>query len=325
MAQASTPFGDWLAQLTAARETSTLDQVRDRIEHEMQKAGTPRLSVSAGQLGPRVWVPGSNAAKDYLWLRYGAKGVPSTPANFDATARACADFMNVPPGLLRFYDKGPNPSRPEDRQWASSYRLALAREQVSLDVELSGQSLTTFVHASAAAIFKSTLGTSGPILMLTSHLGYGRVRGLMGATLARDVTTAGARTGLDRATSRALAFRAIKCLAGGGVLFIAPDGPNGEHRQKVNLRGMSIDVSTGASRLAYDAKARVVFLSTHYNNGQFSPRLHHGPEVTPTDTRAGFVEKVTRFYERCLIEILWGDPEQLIIPYQFYPVLSHRP
>lgn len=325
MAQAPTPFGDWLAQLTAARETDTLDQVRDRIEQEMQQAGKPRFGYSVGPLDPRVWVPGSDAAKDYVWLRYGARGLPSTPADFEAMATACADFMNVPPGLLRFYGKGNPPTRPEDQLWARSYRLALAREQVSLDIELSGQSLLPFIAPSAAAIFNSALGPSGPILMLTSHLGYRRLRGHLGVTFARNVTAAGAGKALDQAAARAVAFRAIKCLASGGVLFIAPDGPSGEHRQKVNLRGMSIDVSTGASRLAYDAKARVVFLSTHYKNGQFSPRLHHGPEVAPADTRTSFVEKVTRFYERCLIEILWGDPEQLIIPYQFYPVLSHRP
>lgn len=320
MTEPKTQFVAWMAQLDAARANGTLKDAQARIELEIAQTATERFAVSAGVLGPSVFVRGSNAAKDYLWLRYGAKGVPTTPADFEAMAMAHADLMNVPLGMLRFFGKSSHPSRPEDLHWARRCRLALVREQISLDVELSGQSLLPFIHPSSAAIFKSVIGTSGPILMLTSHLGYRRMRGHMGATLARDVKAAGAGIALDQSAARAVAFESIKRLASGGVLFVAPDGPYGEHRQSVNLKGISIEISTGASRLAYDTKARVVFLSVCYKDGQFSPLFHHGPDVTPTDNRKSFVEKVTRFYEHCLTSILWGPPDQLIIPYTFYPV-----
>lgn len=315
-------FGDWLDRLENARQSGTLAPVRQQIEQEIGQIPLPRLAVSVGQLDPRARVTGSDKALDYLWLRYGAKGVPATPQDFASVVDAASDFIIVPPRLVKFYTAENRSAQPVNDEWTRNYRLASAREQISFDIELSGQSLQPFVDPAAADAFAHALGTSGPVLMLASHLGYRRLRAYLGTTFARDVTAAGASTSIDKAKARELAFRAMKSLANGGVLFIAPDGPSGEHRQTVNLGGLSIDISTGASRLAFDAKARVVFFTVHFRQGRFMPHFRQGPVPTPEDTRAGFVEKVTRFYESCLSDILWGDPAQLVIPFQFYPVLS---
>jgi hypothetical protein len=317
--------GEWLAALQEARRTGRLTERKAEIAAAIDRESFPRPALSVGRFPAVLSAVRGDAAQDYLWLKYGSAGAPRSREEFASAAEAGAHYRGVPPRLVEFYRVRQDPPRRIDPGWLASYRLAVSREEVTFDMEMSGHSMLELVDPAAAGMFQAALGDSGPVLLLTSHLGYRRLRGLMGRTFVRDVAIAGASGSLTVANARQLALRAMRCLGGGGVLFVAPDGPHGEHRRPIDLRGCSIEISTGASRLAFETKARTVFLGVHYRGGMFTPHLTLGPSWTKGDTRQLFIEKVNAFYARCLQDILWGDPEQLLIPFGIYPVLKDSP
>lgn len=317
-------FNRWLRELAEARVAGTLEETRKRISKERSSSTIDPMATFIGRFTPSVRKTGSEACKDYIWLKYADNGPPRDAEQFETTVNAIIPHIAVPPRLLEFFRAKSVEPQNDWLEWERKYRLANARQQALLDIEAAMCSFFPFIDPAARTIFDDALGASGPVIMLTSHLGFSRLRAFMGKHFARNVVSAGVPAGASTVIARNVALNSMRCLMEGGVLFIAPDGPNGTNRMSINIGGVQIDISTGASRMAYEAGARVVYMNVEFGGGLFRPYFRFGPAREPTEGRSSFISRVNEFYADCLREGLWSDPERLVVPFQFYPLLSQH-
>lgn len=95
------------------------------------------------------------------------------------------------------------------------------------------------------------------------------------------------------------------------VVLIAPDGPYGSDMKDLDFLGTQIQLAQGAPMIAYQTKAKSVYLGSTWSGDTVKPYFREGPTPTTETDRETWNDTWFEFYLNCMKEVVEGPPENM--------------
>lgn len=108
-------------------------------------------------------------------------------------------------------------------------------------------------------------------------------------------------------------FGALRTLGEGGTVCVAPDGPFGKPKSRIEVLGASCPITDGAAFLAYEADSETVWCAIRRDGRVFVPVAEPGPSRWPGETFEEFRSRLVSFYRDKIEEHLTENPQSLAL------------
>lgn len=258
------------------------------------------------------------SVRDLFDLRYAHVPDAADPSAFARSVAHLAPRVDLNPEVAAFlHGRRRDRSRPFEA-WCDDVRSAAAADLLFGDLEAVGTPLQAMLHHETERLVAWWLPPSQPVIVLTGHVGFTGPRNRLTRSLLKHMLVFRRQSSDPRyawalGDNRTALFSATRALRDGNPVYIAPDGLTGESRASITVLGRPAQVATGASFLAHDVKAKVLWLHLVKDGDYFAPVFVEGPCAAPGESYRAFSERFWRFYEAILTDYFAGDAINIIL------------
>lgn len=278
-------------------------------------------------------------------------GVSLVREELFSNAEALSGRLDLPQRMLdRLYNASRHSSMPR-ADWERQVKSAFCADHITKDFTKLDDNLARWLGGPAT----DPVGTikrriddalrdidrSKGILLVTFHGGFARLTlGLYCQLFEKGLIVLGG-TGIRRSkdkdksvderyivapgNERSALFRAVRTIQDGGMVWLGPDAPFGNHTSSIEMLGVSVPIAEGAPFIAHQTNCNTVWLSFVREGAGLAPVVAIGPRRGEKEKYGEFKARWLEFFRERVEDFLTGDPRNLALRTHWTEYLSALP